>query len=239
MGFAFHPSNLTSSGSQSFAETLGDSKGRSPWRAFGDFPRDGKVTRGGGAERPPGGCRDYCPAKAPGVEGRSAFLVGAGTTVPQRPPGWRGGAPSWWVQGLLSRKGPRGGGAERPYMGRSAEDGAQPLLALGKGPRVLKLLYPSRREKTTAFSRRWAVEKQTAAAVKKKEQKKRAASRYRKKSKNRSKNNVDNLIIPALPPKIKPFFQIFPSFLPDAPKSPLWKSWGNRRGISVKNKKKD
>ena len=24
----------------------GDSKGRSPWRAFGDFPRDGKVTRG-------------------------------------------------------------------------------------------------------------------------------------------------------------------------------------------------
>ena len=26
----------------------GDSKGRSPWRAFGDFPRDGKVTRGMG-----------------------------------------------------------------------------------------------------------------------------------------------------------------------------------------------
>ena len=24
---------------------LGDSKGHSPWRAFGDFPRDGKVTR--------------------------------------------------------------------------------------------------------------------------------------------------------------------------------------------------
>ena len=24
----------------------GDSKGRSPWHAFGDFPRDGKVTRG-------------------------------------------------------------------------------------------------------------------------------------------------------------------------------------------------
>ena len=48
MGFAFHPSNLTSSGSQSFAESQGDSKGRSPWRAFGDFPRDGKVTRGAG-----------------------------------------------------------------------------------------------------------------------------------------------------------------------------------------------
>ena len=196
MGFAFHPSNLTSSGSQSFAETQGDSKGRSPWRAFGDFPRDGKVTRGGGAERPPGGGRSQVCRLAPG--------------------------------------------GEAPTSGsRSAEDGAQPLLALGKGSRFLKLLYPSRREKTTAFGRRWAVEKQTAAAVKKKEQKKRAASRYRKKSKNRSKNNVDNLIIPALPPKIKPFFQIFPSFLPDAPKSPLWKSWGNRRGISVKNKKKD
>ena len=31
----------------------GKVQGRSPWRAFGDFPRDGKVTRGGGAERPP------------------------------------------------------------------------------------------------------------------------------------------------------------------------------------------
>ena len=33
------------------ASPSGDSKGRSPWRAFGDFPRDGKVTRGrrGGA----------------------------------------------------------------------------------------------------------------------------------------------------------------------------------------------
>ena len=31
----------------------GDSKGRSPWRAFGDFPRDGKVTRvQGGAPSP-------------------------------------------------------------------------------------------------------------------------------------------------------------------------------------------
>ena len=36
------------------AETLHRQvQGRSPWRAFGDFPRDGKVTRGGGAERPP------------------------------------------------------------------------------------------------------------------------------------------------------------------------------------------
>ena len=172
------------------------------------------------------------------MEGRSALLVGAGAKSADllrgvKPPLRGAGAKS---ADLL----PRGAPEVRPLArGRSAEDGAQPLLALGKGPRVLKLLYPSRREKTTAFSRRWAVEKQTAAAVKKKEQKKRAASRYRKKSKNRSKNNVDSLIIPALPPKIKPFFQIFPSFLPDAPKSPLWKSWGNRRGISVKNKKKD
>ncbi len=36
------------------ASPSGDSKGRSPWRAFGDFPRDGKVTRGwrGGAPSP-------------------------------------------------------------------------------------------------------------------------------------------------------------------------------------------
>ena len=27
-------------------------QGRSPWRAFGDFRRETKVTRGGGAERP-------------------------------------------------------------------------------------------------------------------------------------------------------------------------------------------
>ena len=46
IGLTFHPSNLTASGSQSFAETQGDSKGHSPWRAFGDFPRDGKVTKG-------------------------------------------------------------------------------------------------------------------------------------------------------------------------------------------------
>ena len=40
------------------ASPSGDSKGHSPWRAFGDFPRVGKVTRvQGGA--PAGGCRDY------------------------------------------------------------------------------------------------------------------------------------------------------------------------------------
>ena len=36
-------------------------QGRSPWRAFGDFPRDGKVTRGGGVERPPLGVEGAVP----------------------------------------------------------------------------------------------------------------------------------------------------------------------------------
>ena len=44
----------------------GDSKGRSPWRAFGDFLRDGKVTRGGGAERPPCGCWSRAAFANPG-----------------------------------------------------------------------------------------------------------------------------------------------------------------------------
>ena len=49
----------------------GDSKGRSPWRAFGDFPRDGKVTRvQGGA--PAGGRRGYQPRKITRGAGRSA-----------------------------------------------------------------------------------------------------------------------------------------------------------------------
>ena len=72
--------------------------------------------------------------KSPGVEGRSALLVGAGTTVPQRPPGWRGGAPSWWMQGLPSRKGPRGGGAERPYMGKERRGWGAAPPRIGKGP---------------------------------------------------------------------------------------------------------
>ena len=62
----------------------GDSKGRSPWRAFGDFPRDGKVTRvQGGA--PAGGCRDYQSRKSPRVRGGAPASVGAGTAVPQKP----------------------------------------------------------------------------------------------------------------------------------------------------------
>ena len=45
---------------------LGDSKGRSPWRAFGDFPRDGKVTRvQGGAPASRGVQRGEAPRKGP------------------------------------------------------------------------------------------------------------------------------------------------------------------------------
>ena len=70
------------------ASPSGDSKGHSPWRAFGDFPRDGKVTRvpsmalpcSRGA--PAGGCRDYQSRKSPRGAGRSARIVGAGATSP-------------------------------------------------------------------------------------------------------------------------------------------------------------
>ena len=96
IGLAFHPSNLTASGSQSFAETQGDSKGRSPWRAFGDFPRDGKVTRGGGAERPLMGVWGP-PAPTSGSEepslttcsrgAASLASVAAGATSPAQTPG--------------------------------------------------------------------------------------------------------------------------------------------------------
>ena len=43
----------------------GDSKGHSPWRAFGDFPRDGKVTRVQGGAPAIGGCWDYQSRKSP------------------------------------------------------------------------------------------------------------------------------------------------------------------------------
>ena len=56
----------------------GDSKGRSPWRAFGDFLRDGKVTRGGGAERPPhGGCGAEGPHLG-GAQRRALALLASG-----------------------------------------------------------------------------------------------------------------------------------------------------------------
>ena len=65
------------------ASPLGDSKGRSPWRAFGDFPRDGKVTRGGGAERPPhGGCGGRRPPQR-GAQRGSAPRISS----PQGPQG--------------------------------------------------------------------------------------------------------------------------------------------------------
>ena len=76
---------------------LGDSKGRSPWRAFGDFPRDGKVTRvQGGA--PAGGCRDYQSRKSPrGAEhgkamlSRSARIGGCRDCRPAKAGGEKGG----------------------------------------------------------------------------------------------------------------------------------------------------
>ena len=69
------------------ASPSGDSKGRSPWRAFGDFPRDGKVTRGGGAERPPHGGRGG--QRPPLGECRGAKPLAKKVQV-------RGGAPSPW-----------------------------------------------------------------------------------------------------------------------------------------------
>ena len=46
---------------------LGGSRG-APWRIFGDFLFEKKVTRGGGAERPPrGGYGGAAPQKAPGA----------------------------------------------------------------------------------------------------------------------------------------------------------------------------
>ena len=76
----------------------GDSKGRSPWRAFGDFLRDGKVTRGGGAERPPHGGRGGAAptweergAKSDNLlpEGRSpsSHRWELGLPAPHKPPG--------------------------------------------------------------------------------------------------------------------------------------------------------
>ena len=71
-------------------------QGRSPWRAFGDFPRDGKVTRGGGAERPLMGVWGP-PAPTSGSEeprlttcSRGAAplaSVAAGATSPAQTPG--------------------------------------------------------------------------------------------------------------------------------------------------------
>ena len=71
-------------------------QGRSPWRAFGDFPRDGKVTRGGGAERPLMGVGGP-PAPTSGSEeprlttcSRGAAplaSVAAGATSPAQTPG--------------------------------------------------------------------------------------------------------------------------------------------------------
>ena len=72
----------------------GDSKGHSPWRAFGDFPRGGKVTRGAGRSARSWGLwgpkapawgvqRGASPShRQEGAAGRSAQKVGAGATGP-------------------------------------------------------------------------------------------------------------------------------------------------------------
>ena len=63
---------------------LSGSRGGSPWRAFGDFPRDGKVTRVPSMAKPcsrgapAGGCRDYQSRKSPRGAGRSARSGGVG-----------------------------------------------------------------------------------------------------------------------------------------------------------------
>ena len=78
-------------------------QGRSPWRAFGDFPRDGKVTRGGGAERPLMGVWGP-PAPTSGSEEPSLTTcsrgaaplasVAAGATSPAQTPGTWSAAPT-------------------------------------------------------------------------------------------------------------------------------------------------
>ena len=72
---------------------LGDSKGRSPWRAFGDFRRETKVTRGLGRSAQIRGRRGHRPAPTPlGTWGGAPKSGAAGATSPaQTPPG--GGAP--------------------------------------------------------------------------------------------------------------------------------------------------
>ena len=67
---------------------LGDSKGRSPWRFFGDFLIGEKVTRGGGAERPlTGECRGgVAPSHIVGRRGpRPCKKAPRGTAVPPLP----------------------------------------------------------------------------------------------------------------------------------------------------------
>ena len=89
------------------AETLHRQvQGRSPWRAFGDFPRDGKVTRGGGAERPLMGVWGP-PAPTSGSRSQVWRLAPEGAQpLASVPSGWRGGAP------------PHGGvGASSPHFG--------------------------------------------------------------------------------------------------------------------------
>ena len=85
------------------AETLHRQvQGRSPWRAFGDFPRDGKVTRGGGAERPLMGVWGASSPHFGGAGSPSLATCSRGGAAPRVGPfGVEGrSAPSWGCGGL-------------------------------------------------------------------------------------------------------------------------------------------
>ena len=96
----------------------GDSKGRSPWRAFGDFPRDGKVTRGrrGGAPSTRG-----CGGPSPHFGERRG---GTGGAAPRKK-GYKGKLPLYphqpFEQGLIEP----GGVLLNPLFGLQALLGAR------------------------------------------------------------------------------------------------------------------
>ena len=99
-------------------------QGRSPWRAFGDFPRDGKVTRGGGAERPHRGVWGPPAPTSGSAEGqRPSHIVGRRGLRPYKTPRARGGAPAYRGAGSKSDNMlPRGRSPSQEPLG---EKGAQ------------------------------------------------------------------------------------------------------------------
>ena len=111
-----------------------DSKGRSPWRAFGDFPRDGKVTRVPSMARP---CSRGAPASGdagasslaqsrPGCRAWQSHAHAERPHIGEQEPSLatcsRGSAAPRisWVVGASAPTKPPGRGAERPLLG-SAE----------------------------------------------------------------------------------------------------------------------
>ena len=105
------------------AETLHRQvQGRSPWRAFGDFPRDGKVTRGGGAERPLMGVWGP-PAPTSGSRSQVWRLAPRGGAAPRVGP--------FGVEGRSARSWGCGG-LQPPLRGAGAKSGD--LLPRGRSP---------------------------------------------------------------------------------------------------------